>query len=347
MSDYTLINTSIKPPGSLPSLPVLLPAPLGITMRRGCPELSIISNNATIDALQCTSEIIKHQLNKELPSTEFSRMPESEIYAAAFKEKSAALKKDIDAYDPHDIAHEVLGNIKQEVLPNLTHNEHISYDFDCLSGDLNASHVEMLPSYDRRLQIATNKSIYSIGKPNESSDLISLHKENEIKQFESYSNSTRSSGTVGLIASYKCPFSKELEEIIEQPIDITSMKQFAPMLALKPILNTIIPKAPEIKPKAQDSNIDILDELISIQRVLPKQISEAQAIVPASTVSSKPSVITNFDQWAIEDNIDVKDYKVLLPHPVLTFPFELDVFQKRSIIRVEQGHVFFIISLCL
>ena len=205
----------------------------------------------------------------------------------------------------------------------------------------------MLPSYDRRLQPATNKSIYSIGKPSESSDLISLHKENEIKQFESYSNSTKSPGTIEQVASFQCPFSKELEEINEQPIDSASIKQFAPMLTLKPKLISAVPKVSAIKPKADDSNIDILDELISIQSVLPKQVSEAQAIIPASTVSSKESAITNFDQWAIEDNIDVKDYKALLPHPVMTFPFELDVFQKRSIIRVEQGHVFIIISLYL
>jgi hypothetical protein len=325
----------------------MLPAPLGITMRHGSPELSTISDNATLDALQCTSEIIKHQLNKELPSTVYRCIPASEIYAAAFKEKSELLKKGIDAYDPHEIAHEVIANIKQEVLPSLTHNEHISYDFDCLSGDLCDSHIDMLPSYDRRLQPATNKSIYSIGKPSESSDLISLHKENEIKQFESYSNSTKSPGTIEQVASFQCPFSKELEEINEQPIDSASIKQFAPMLTLKPKLISAVPKVSAIKPKADDSNIDILDELISIQSVLPKQVSEAQAIIPASTVSSKQSAITNFDQWAIEDNIDVKDYKALLPHPVMTFPFELDVFQKRSIIRVEQGHVFIIISLYL
>ena len=339
MSDYMLINTFIKPPSPLPTLPATLAAPLGITMRNSNLELCTISDNTTQDTLQCTTEIIKHLLNTEVPTTEYKRVPESEIYSTAFKDKSEELKKTIDSYSHVDIANEIVSNLKNEVLPNLTHNEHVTYDFDCISGELCGSHVDMLPSYDRRLQLSTNKAIYSIGKPSESSDLISQHKENELQQFEAYSQYPKSSGTIDQIATYKCAFSNELDDIKEQPVDIQSIKQFTPMLTLKPKATTLIPKKVDMQSKIESPNIDILDELISIQSVLPKQVHQSIAIVPSTTVSAKPLSMTSFDHWAIEDDIDVKDYKSLLPHPVLTFPFELDVFQKRSIIRVEQGHV--------
>lgn len=41
---------------------------------------------------------------------------------------------------------------------------------------------------------------------------------------------------------------------------------------------------------------------------------------------------------AVDDKIDVKEYDKII-EPAITFPFELDIFQKRSIIRLENHEV--------
>jgi antiviral helicase SKI2 len=48
------------------------------------------------------------------------------------------------------------------------------------------------------------------------------------------------------------------------------------------------------------------------------------------------------NQYAIEDNIDVKNFDSVVPVPVIQYPFILDEFQKRAIIRLEQKQNVFI-----
>ena len=43
----------------------------------------------------------------------------------------------------------------------------------------------------------------------------------------------------------------------------------------------------------------------------------------------------NMQKWAIEDNLDISDFSNKIKDPPITFPFELDEFQKRSILRLE------------
>lgn len=47
--------------------------------------------------------------------------------------------------------------------------------------------------------------------------------------------------------------------------------------------------------------------------------------------------------WYVMDNLDVnKPLKELIPNPVVDFPFELDPFQKRALVRIEQGECVFV-----
>jgi antiviral helicase SKI2 len=48
------------------------------------------------------------------------------------------------------------------------------------------------------------------------------------------------------------------------------------------------------------------------------------------------------DVWAISDTVDVSDFDNLVRDPALKFPFELDVFQKRAIYRLECGKNVFV-----
>lgn len=47
------------------------------------------------------------------------------------------------------------------------------------------------------------------------------------------------------------------------------------------------------------------------------------------------------ETWGILDSSDVSDFRSLVPDPALSFPFELDDFQKRAIVHIENNeHVF-------
>ena len=46
--------------------------------------------------------------------------------------------------------------------------------------------------------------------------------------------------------------------------------------------------------------------------------------------------------WAITDRIDTTNFKTDLPHPALTYPFELDSFQKEAILHLENNECVFV-----
>jgi superfamily II RNA helicase len=48
--------------------------------------------------------------------------------------------------------------------------------------------------------------------------------------------------------------------------------------------------------------------------------------------------LTEKKVFAVDDPIDIKEYDNI-KEPALTFPFDLDIFQKRSIIRLERHEV--------
>lgn len=48
------------------------------------------------------------------------------------------------------------------------------------------------------------------------------------------------------------------------------------------------------------------------------------------------------DIWAVHDTVDVSDFASLVPEPVLDYPFDLDTFQKRAIVRLERDENVFV-----
>jgi superfamily II RNA helicase len=48
------------------------------------------------------------------------------------------------------------------------------------------------------------------------------------------------------------------------------------------------------------------------------------------------------DIWAVHDNVDVTDFGSLVPDPALQYPFDLDVFQRRAIFRLERNENVFV-----
>lgn len=47
-------------------------------------------------------------------------------------------------------------------------------------------------------------------------------------------------------------------------------------------------------------------------------------------------------KWAFEDLRDPNEYTTRVPVPIITYPFELDVFQKRAIMRLEENENVFV-----
>jgi antiviral helicase SKI2 len=78
-----------------------------------------------------------------------------------------------------------------------------------------------------------------------------------------------------------------------------------------------------------------------------KEKSSSTSIhLPLSTGSSDDQKNTkNRKSWAVTDYIpltDNSDFHTLCPNPALTFPFELDDFQKQAILRLEKRQCVFI-----
>lgn len=46
--------------------------------------------------------------------------------------------------------------------------------------------------------------------------------------------------------------------------------------------------------------------------------------------------------WAVIDNLNVSNFKEMIPNMAQEYPFELDEFQKRAICRLEQGNCVFV-----
>ena len=46
--------------------------------------------------------------------------------------------------------------------------------------------------------------------------------------------------------------------------------------------------------------------------------------------------------WFEEDKIDMSRFKEMIPSPAISYPFELDDFQKRACYRLEQGNCVFV-----
>lgn len=86
--------------------------------------------------------------------------------------------------------------------------------------------------------------------------------------------------------------------------------------------------------------IDELDLIIQDSAALKRiesQHEEKKALGPSTSASPEKRV-----SWFEEDFMDMSRFKEMVPSPAITYPFELDDFQKRACYRLEQGNCVFV-----
>lgn len=106
----------------------------------------------------------------------------------------------------------------------------------------------------------------------------------------------------------------------------------------------------------QDMNVDtIIEELITTTKV-----SKLEQTMNAKQKKSSSITLQNIDNhnplnvakarnaskdrksWAVTNLLNVKDFYSLVPNPAITYPFELDGFQKQAVCRIERGECIFV-----
>lgn len=125
-----------------------------------------------------------------------------------------------------------------------------------------------------------------------------------------------------------------------------------PIPALLPLGETpILPAVPDLafetpstsSPPATPSPAESLSPAGSFSRA--KQLLAAKSVrAPGfvSNVSNRGVKTSSGSSWAIVDNCDMAQFRELVPHMAQEFPFELDDFQKRSIVHLERGESVFV-----
>lgn len=73
-----------------------------------------------------------------------------------------------------------------------------------------------------------------------------------------------------------------------------------------------------------------INEYVTLQ--LQNTTSFVQNVTNRNVVTKKKE-----NMWGIEDTSDMTNFRTLVPHLAQEFPFELDDFQKRSIVHLERG----------
>lgn len=106
------------------------------------------------------------------------------------------------------------------------------------------------------------------------------------------------------------------------------------------------PEKQEEEPKTQQKPelLDIsLDELLEmdtysyINDQKEKQRLQAQKTSAAKTTSGSQGT-----EWAHPDVLDVSKFNDLLPNPAISYPFELDEFQKKAVVHLENSESVFV-----
>jgi hypothetical protein len=93
--------------------------------------------------------------------------------------------------------------------------------------------------------------------------------------------------------------------------------------------------APQSASASEDSGF--IDELLGLDSDKAASMLESQRrqAVAASSVDKKY-------EWAVADHSDVSQYSMVVPQPAISFPFELDTFQKQAVMRLEKGECVFV-----
>ena len=107
-------------------------------------------------------------------------------------------------------------------------------------------------------------------------------------------------------------------------------------------------------PTESESPVDEVDSLLSeLHNKLDPSFNASKKIQQSSTTSIHPPVASKGTKndsktrksWAVTDYIPIttsQDFHTLLPNPALTFPFELDDFQKQAVLRLERSECVFL-----
>ncbi|KAA8492476.1 DExH-box ATP-dependent RNA helicase DExH11 [Porphyridium purpureum] len=90
--------------------------------------------------------------------------------------------------------------------------------------------------------------------------------------------------------------------------------------------------------RKREAYIDEVDELLAGDTV--SEYLRARAI--DRTSETEPLAPRQAFSWAVAEETDVSDFSTLVPNPAIKYPFDLDVFQRRSIFRLERGESLFV-----
>ena len=114
----------------------------------------------------------------------------------------------------------------------------------------------------------------------------------------------------------------------------------------------IIPSDDDKMPHDHDVNdIDaFLDEIVAtktVSRVEQVMISKKRAssninIHNPLTIAEETKSTKDRKSWAVTTQLDVSDFYSVIPNPAITYPFELDGFQKQAIARLERRECIFV-----
>lgn len=112
-----------------------------------------------------------------------------------------------------------------------------------------------------------------------------------------------------------------------------------PLKPMEPIISELVSTSTPTKPiKSQEVPIADLSgsELASkIRQLLQIQSTEKSFV---NNIANRGIKLNNRgSQWGIIDETDMTHFHEIIPHMAQNFPFELDDFQKRSIVHLERG----------
>ncbi|KAH3760431.1 antiviral helicase [Pelomyxa schiedti] len=109
------------------------------------------------------------------------------------------------------------------------------------------------------------------------------------------------------------------------------------------------PAPPSLQEGSVTSSIQVQGEIVPVesdQETLLQQITqlrlkpEWKVVRGAGDITTAASKVKS--QWAIADTTDVTNFRDIVPDMVIEYPFELDEFQKRSVIHLEAGESVFV-----
>jgi superfamily II RNA helicase len=81
----------------------------------------------------------------------------------------------------------------------------------------------------------------------------------------------------------------------------------------------------------------------SAEAIAAAEAAEADEAAEAAAAEAEARAADDSDKdWAVVDESDVGDFALRVPYPAATYPFELDAFQKRAVLRLEQAQDVFV-----